>query len=216
VLSLASGCNPAETTASGSGNAGSTSNSATNAASNTTTPAANTSGSTAAAADGIALTASNAMVGFVGTHEGKNPDPDARVGSFEKFTGKIEVDAANKSIKSLTLDIDVNSLKTGMDKLDDHLRTEDFFDVRTHPTAKFVLKEAKASAAGGSATHDLTGDLTLMGNTKSVTIPATVEFTGATGAKITGETKIKRSEFGMGKMTDKVSDEVTIKLTVGG
>ncbi len=167
------------------------------------------------AAGGTALTPANANIGFIGTHGGKDPDPEARVGSFEKFTGKIDVDATAKTVKALNFEIDVASLKTAMGKLDDHLRTEDFFDVRNHPTAKFVMTELKSAAEGGKTTHELVGDLTIMGNTKSVSIPVDVEFAGDLGVKISGETKIKRSEFGMNKMLDKVTDDVAIKLAIG-
>lgn len=218
ALVMASGCDSGKTasnggtnnTASGNSSAG---NSATSGGTTAGTPAG-TAGSTQPAG-GVALTPTNASIGFIGTHVGKDPDPEARVGSFEKFTGTIDVDAAAKTVKSMSFEIDVASLKTAMAKLDDHLRTEDFLDVRNHPNAKFVLKELKPSTAGGEATHDLTGDLTVMGNTKPVAIPVKVEFAGDLGVKISGETKIKRSEFGLGKMLDKVNDEVTVKLSVG-
>ena len=59
------------------------------------------------------------------------------------------------------------------EKLTKHLKTADFFDVNTYPKASFASKSIAASKKAGM-THDITGDLTLHGVTKSVTVPVKV------------------------------------------
>ena len=74
--------------------------------------------------------------------------------------------AADIENSTVTVDIDVTSVSSGDQTRDDHLRSEDLFDVATHPTATF--RSTALSTNGATAT--LTGDLTIKGITKSVTL----------------------------------------------
>ena len=81
--------------------------------------------------------------------------------------------------------------KSYNDKLIGHLKSDDFFSVEKHPTAKFVVTKATAKTAG---VYDVTGDLTIKGITKPVTFPVTVKTT-ATGAEATGKLVVDRSKY---------------------
>ena len=95
-----------------------------------------------------------------------------------------------------------------------HLKSKDFFDAATYPTAKFV--STKVVATGDKAT--ITGDLTLKGVTKPVVLQATFVGAGANpmnkklnfGFRATG--KINRSDFGLGMAVPVVSDKVDLTI----
>jgi polyisoprenoid-binding protein YceI len=117
-------------------------------------------------------------------------------GTFGQFTGSI--DEENGSAKSVTVDIDVASLTTGNEQRDGHLRSADFFDVENHPKASFTLTSFERSGDDVTAT----GDLTIRGTTKPVTLkgemggPATDPW-GNQKVSATLETKIPRKEWGL-------------------
>lgn len=73
------------------------------------------------------------------------------------------------------------------DKLEGHLKSDDFFGVDKYPTAKLVITKYKKT---GKNSYNLTGDLTLKGITKSVSFTASLY-----GSKATANLKIDRSKF---------------------
>ena len=81
--------------------------------------------------------------------------------------------------------------KSYNDKLIGHLKSDDFFSVEKHPTATFVITKATPKSAG---VYDVTGDLTIKGITKPVTLPVTVTAS-ATGAEATGKLVVDRSKY---------------------
>ena len=90
------------------------------------------------------------------------------------------------------------------DRLVKHLKSEDFFDVANHPTATFIATkvEAIADAVPGRPNYKVTGDLTLHGTTREVTLDATASGTGKDpwGNQRLGfslEGSIDRSDFGL-------------------
>src|SRR5690349_8839183 len=70
-------------------------------------------------AGAAALTPQNTKIQFVCAHVGPRPDP--RKGGFAKFSGKAQLDASGKAIKSISLEIDTSSLFTEIDMLTNHL-----------------------------------------------------------------------------------------------
>ncbi|MGL6095558.1 MAG: YceI family protein [Fimbriiglobus sp.] len=161
-------------------------------------------GSAATAADAkFPLTGENTTVGFVGTKPGGKHE-----GGFKKVTGSATVTDADPTKVVLEVVIDTDSLWSDDAKLTGHLKAPDFFDVKTNPTAKFASTKVEKSATG----LVVTGDLTLNGQTKSVTFPAKIGTTG--GLTVDAEFMIDRTEFGMtygkGKIDDKVA--VTVKV----
>ena len=145
----------------------------------------------------------------MGTHVGPTPDPKARVGKFGDFSGQAVVE--DDELKSVSLDIQIASVDTTMEKLNNHLQSPDFFDAREYPSAKFETTRINRNEDGD---HILTGNLTLHGETKEISFPANVGMTNGQldlSAKLT----IDRTEFGMTEMTDRVNKEVELTIGVG-
>ncbi len=143
-------------------------------------------------------------------------------GSFEEFEGSAHLDAANPANSSATVTAKVASITTGNAQRDGHLRTNDFFDAPTFPEMTFVSTAVEAVDA---ETFRLTGDLTMKGIAKPVTVDFT--FTGSSKdpygnlrAGFEGTTTIKRSDWGLtynaaletGGML--ISDKITLEFDV--
>jgi polyisoprenoid-binding protein YceI len=153
------------------------------------------------------LTPQNSKIQFVCAHVGPRPDP--RKGGFGKFSGKAQIDAAAKTIKSLEVEIETASLFTEFDMLTNHLKSPDFFEVRRHPTASFVSTKIEP----GTLTK-ITGKLTLHGVTKEISFPVTYEVTDS-GLTLKSEFTLDRSEFGMNFDPKKVENKVSLTVVVG-
>jgi polyisoprenoid-binding protein YceI len=157
----------------------------------------------------VTLSPENTKIQFVCAHM-KPKQPDPRTGHFAKFTGQAQIDAAAKTLKAVTVEIDANSITTQFDKLTTHLKSPDFFEVRQYPTAKF--ESTKITAAQGQS--QITGKLTLHGVTKEISFPATVSIT-ASGLFLSSEFNIDRSQFGMTFGPDQVENKVALTVTIG-
>ena len=83
-------------------------------------------------------------------------------GIFRKFQGTVNLDEKDIAKSSVKVTIDAASIDTGVEKRDEHLRTEDFFDVAKHPTITFVSKKVtpagKGQAQGNRRSHYLRRD----------------------------------------------------------
>jgi len=154
----------------------------------------------------IALTPENTKVQFVGTHAAADPNP--RTGVFEQFSGTATIDGS--ALTSLEVEIQTDSLSTDIEKLTNHLKSPDFFSVNEHPTATF---QSTSISAGDDGKTNITGDLTLLGVTKSITFPA--EISTADGLSLKSEFTIDRTEFGMDFGLQQVEKEVAMTVTVG-
>ena len=135
---------------------------------------------------------------------------------FDKTSGKITIDRVAKT-GSADVTIDVNSVNTGSEVFNGHLKGEDFFDAAKFPTITF---KSTAFKFEGDKPVAIDGNLTVKGVTKPVTLavssflcmPHPLAKKDACGANAT--TRIKRSEFNNGKYAPYVSDEVTLIIPV--
>jgi len=161
------------------------------------------------------LTPQNTTIQFVGKHtRGGENDPMARTGVFEKFTGTIEVDPATKMLTSATAEIETASLIAFDPRLTNHLKGEEFIDVETYPTIKFASTRIEPTREDGKTS--ITGNLTLHGVTKEITLPASVIANDA-GVTVRAELSINRREFGINhpKTDGMVLPNVKLTLAVG-
>lgn len=167
--------------------------------------AAFTVGGVALAADGtFPLTGDNTKVEFTGTKkEGKHD------GGFKKLSGTATVTGSDPTTAKIEVTIDTASLYSDNPKLTDHLKAPDFFDVKTHPTAKFV--STKVEKSGDK--YVVHGDLTMCGKTKPIHFPATISASGG-AFKLDAEFKLDRTQFGMTYGKGKIDDQVTLKVKV--
>ncbi len=162
-------------------------------------------GSLASAAEvTFALTGDNTKITFVGTKpEGKHD------GGFKTVKGTATVDPSDVTTLKLSVEIDMNSTYSDDNKLTAHLKSPDFFGVKTNPKSKFV--STKVVKNGNQVS--ITGDLTLNGKTKEVTFPAKVSVSGDR-MKLTSSFKIDRTNWGMTYGKGKIDDEVSLAVTV--
>jgi len=128
-------------------------------------------------------------------------------GRFNDIAGTLTLDAADASKNAVTITIKIDSVDTKTPKLDEHLKSPDFFSAKEFPNLTFV---SKSMTPAGSDVYDVVGELTLHGVTKPVTVKAVK--VGQKGDRIGLETAftIKRSEFGMKFMLDRLPDDVGI------
>ena len=137
-------------------------------------------------------------------------------GTFESSTGSIVLDLEKKT-GTVDITIDTNSLRTGWEKRDTHVKSEDFFNVAKFPTMTFKGKDLKFT---GDKLTSVSGDFTLLGVSKPLTLQVTnfkcaphpMSKKPACGADAIAT--IKRSDFGMSAYVPAVSDEVTLRIQV--
>jgi len=134
--------------------------------------------------------------------------------------GTLEFDPANPTRAAVNVTIALSSLNTGVPALDEHLRSEDFFEVAKFPTASF--RSTKVEQGAGKDRLKVTGELNLHGITRPVTLDVAVLKIGANprtqlptvGFEAT--TTLKRSDFGLGAFVPQVSDEIKLQISSQG
>lgn len=134
--------------------------------------------------------------------------------SFDKTSGTIVYDKAAKT-GSVDVTIDAKSVNTGYPLFNEHIQGEDFFDTAKYPTITFKSTAVKFD---GDKPVSVDGNLTIKGVTKPVTLtltsfqamPHPIMKKDAIGANAV--TRIKRTEFNMGKYAPYVSDDVILQI----
>ena len=144
-------------------------------------------------------------------------------GTFNKFDGVINADPHDLTDASIEFTIDASSIDTRKSDRDNHLRSDDFFDVENYPDLTFKATKIEKKFEDQ---YDLTGDFTIKDITKAVTFNISFEglakdpMSGDEAAGFTGNTKINRKDFGLtwnaaletGGVV--VSDEVKINIEI--
>ena len=140
-------------------------------------------------------------------------------GRFNDLSGTFSLDEANPAKSSLDFTIKTDSIDSGNAKRDQHLKSPDFFNAVQYPKITF---KSKGVAKSGAA-YDVSGDLTLHGVTKPVTVKVTPvgtgkDMKGTPTAGIDASFTIKQSEFGITKMTgpNMIGDEVLVIVGIEG
>ena len=120
-------------------------------------------------------------------------------GQFKEFTGVAHVDTQNPANSKVEVTIDATSIDTGNEQRNGHLSSADFFEVEAHPQITFVSTEVERA---DETTWVITGDLTIKGTTK----PVTIEFEQTGSARdpfgnlrvgFEGSTAINRKDWGL-------------------
>jgi polyisoprenoid-binding protein YceI len=120
-------------------------------------------------------------------------------GSFNEFEGTAALDGANPANSHAEVTIKAASIDTRNAQRDEHLRSNDFLAMEEHPEITFISTGARQV---DDTTFELTGDLTIRGVTKSVTIPFTFEGAakdpfGNLRAGFEGSVAISRKDWGV-------------------
>jgi polyisoprenoid-binding protein YceI len=118
-------------------------------------------------------------------------------GTFDDFGGTFRIDWEDPSASTVEFTIDAASINTRNEKRDEHLRSDDFFDVANHPTITFVSTEIVKTEGNSYQVH---GDLTMHGVTRKVVLPVTflgevVDPWGNTKAGFEVETEVNRKDY---------------------
>ena len=136
-------------------------------------------------------------------------------GRFNAPDGSFMLDEADPTKSTFNVVLHVDKVDTANEKRDAHLKSPDFFNAKQYPTITFKSTSVKK---GEGSTLQVTGDLTMHGVTKSITVP--VELTGkgqfppgTQRAGVEATFIVKRSEFGMSGMQGALGDDV--KVLVG-
>lgn len=135
-------------------------------------------------------------------------------GKFMNADGVVVLDEANPSASKVSVTFPVAAINTGIPKLDEHLKSKDFFDVESFPTASFVSNKVDITGKNTAIVH---GDLTLHGVTKSVALDVKLNQIGENMMKqktagFTATTMIKRSDFGIVTYLPALGDDVRIDI----
>jgi polyisoprenoid-binding protein YceI len=169
------------------------------------------------AADTYQFDKSHTTVGFQVRHVVTNVG-----GKFQDFSGTIKVDRVKPESSSVEFTIQAASINTNEPKRDEHLRSADFFDVANQPTITFKSTSVKAT---GKDAYEVTGNLTMRGVTKAITLPVTFLGEGKDpwGNEKAGfeiATTLNRKDYGISwnKALDQggflVGDEVKVQISV--
>jgi polyisoprenoid-binding protein YceI len=166
-----------------------------------------------ATADEYAIDTAHSSVSFKISHLGLS----FVHGRFNSFTGGFAIDSADPSKNSFTLDIKSQSVDTNNSGRDNHLRSPDFFNARQYSTVTFKSTSVKPVEGG----FEVSGDLTLHGTTKPISFTlkggGTAEFPkGVTRTGFSTDFVLKRSDFGVGKPTPALGDEVSVSIGFEG
>ena len=121
-------------------------------------------------------------------------------GSFSGLSGTLTENTADATLSSIEASIQINTINTGDPQRDAHLKSADFFDVEKYPTMTFKSTQVKPNGDGG---YNVTGDLTLHGQTRQQTFvvdgpsdPAKDPW-GNTRIGLSATAKINRKDYGL-------------------
>lgn len=135
----------------------------------------------------------NSSVGFVCKHVFSNVR-----GIFPMPSGTVTLDEATPANSEVNATIDASAITTGVEERDTHLKSADFFNVAEYPTIDFVSSTVTRSSA---ASYSVTGNLTMHGVTKPVTLALTVsapfEHAGGIRRGIEATTSVNRTDYGL-------------------
>ena len=132
-------------------------------------------------------------------------------GSFTGLDGKISFDEKNLGASSFEASIDVNTINTGIGARNNHLRKEEYFDVKNFPRIRLV--STKVTASNKAGTYFLFGKLTIKNTTHDISFPFTATPQDG-GYLFNGEFKLNRRDYGVGGNSMVLSDNLTVNLAV--
>ncbi|MEP6845554.1 MAG: YceI family protein [Panacibacter sp.] len=126
-------------------------------------------------------------------------------GEIKGLKGTIKWDPANPAASVFNVTADANTLNTGIEMRDNHLKKEEYFDVEKYPVISF--------ASTGVSTGSITGNLSMKGVTKQISFPFTAKPSGG-GYLFEGNFTINRKDFGIGSGSMSLSNTVIVNLKV--
>lgn len=160
-----------------------------------------------------ALDSTHGYITFTYSHLGfSNP----RVG-FNRFDTQLELDSSDPENSTVEVTIDVSSIDSRVAEFNQHLNGSDFFNTAEYPTITFESTKVEAT---GDNTFDVTGNLTILGSTKPVTLATTINkaanhpMRNVPTVGVSASATLMRSDWGLGAYVPAVSDEVELSIEV--
>ena len=135
---------------------------------------------------------------------------------FRDIDASVTLDAENLENSSVSATIKSASIDSGVDRFDDHLNSDGWFNTADHPEISF---KSTSFTRDGQMSGKMTGDMTIMGVSKPVTFDVTLlkafdhPMKKSPYMGLEGRGTLKRSDFGLGKYVPNVGDEVTIVIS---
>lgn len=152
-------------------------------------------------------------------------------GNAKGITGKVTFDPHHPEKTEGTIIVATDSLMVTNDSMQDHMLGEGWLHAEKYPEITFAAKSlTKIESSDAGIKAHLTGDFSLKGVTKEITIPVTFTYLpDMLGARTNGKAEgdllvirstftINRSEYGIkaGKSTEKVAEEIELRLAIAG
>lgn len=133
-------------------------------------------------------------------------------GQFRKFDGQLNFDPAVPEQGKAVIEVDLSSIDTGLPEADSEVTGQDWFAVAEYPVARF---ESHAIRAAGDSNYEVDGTLSIRGQSRELTIPATFKETNDRGV-FSGNFTLLRGDFGIGQGMwsgfDMVANEVQVNF----
>lgn len=137
-------------------------------------------------------------------------------GRFNEMEGTVRLDPDNLEQSRIEIEVPAESIDTNNERRDNHLRSDDFFDVEQHDTLRFVSTSIEQRSAD---TFRVTGDMTIRGKTKEIAVD--VKHTGSSDTPQFGkrsgwhtEFTIDRMDFGVDFMPDGLGHDVKTFVSI--
>lgn len=174
--------------------------------------------SPAQAADRFTIDPTHTNVAFLVNHLGYSN----MIGRFKEIEGEFTFDEKDIAANKVKVTVKTASIDTNHEARDKHLRSPDFFNTAEFPTMTFVSTKVEKT---GERSGKITGDVTLLGVTKSVTFDITFNkmaphplprYNAILTSGFSARGSIKRSDFGMKYGIPGVGDEITLFIEVEG
>ncbi len=136
-------------------------------------------------------------------------------GMFREFDGSLLYDEEDPSASSVSMTIDASSVDMFHDGLNNHLKTDDFFDVENHPSLMF---ESTTVEDLGDGSLRIDGDFTMLGQTHPVTLDAVLNQMGQARGNIkvgfTATGSLDRTAYGMNFGSPMIGGEVNFEIQI--
>jgi polyisoprenoid-binding protein YceI len=130
-------------------------------------------------------------------------------GTISDIQGTVIFDENNLESAKFDISAGVNTIETGIESRDKHLKAADYFDVNKYPRIKFVSSKVEKSSSG----YTIKGDLTIKDVTKAVSLP--VSYTAdALFKNFSTELKINRRDYHVGEASWIMSDDVILQVRI--
>jgi polyisoprenoid-binding protein YceI len=130
-------------------------------------------------------------------------------GSFSGLKGTIKFDAQNLNASAFNVSVDANTINTGIESRDSHLKKEEYFDAEKYPTINFVSTSITRNSNG----YTVSGHIIIKGVDKIISFPFTVED-DRDGLVFSGSFTLDRKDFNVGGSSAVLSNTVNVNLKV--